>query len=157
MIKIRKRDFTGEITWEYQGEVIFLEEKILQLEALFNRDDMPFQDILLKRNDRFVETFFSDRWYNVFEIHDRDDDSLKGWYCNICQPFTWDAPGVISYQDLLLDLWVDTVGKQSVLDVDEFESANLPIKIREKVLFSMTELRSKFDLSPILKTGFIPK
>lgn len=157
MITIRKRNFSGDISWEYTGEIILQEEKILRLEARFNRDDLPFQGIVLKRNDRFVETFFSDRWYNIFEIHDRDDDSLKGWYCNISHPFTWDTPWIISYQDLLLDLWVNMAGEQSILDVDEFESANLSENLREQALFSLSELQRQFHSTPILTAGFSPK
>lgn len=157
MITIRKRNFSGDITWEYNGEKIFQDEKMLRLEARFNRDDLPFQGIILKRNDRFVESFFSDRWYNIFEIHDRDDDSLKGWYCNISHPFTWDTPGIISYKDLLLDLWVNSEGEQKILDEDEFESANLSANLREQALFSLSELQRQFRSTPILTAGFAPK
>ena len=76
-------------------------------------------DVILKEKDRFVETFYTDRWYNIFEIHDRDDDSCKGWYCNIGRPAEI-ADGTVSYVDLALDLWVTAKGMQTVLDEDEF-------------------------------------
>jgi hypothetical protein len=111
----------GEITWSYTGVILERGTNFVRLEARFNRDDMPFQGIVLKRDDRFVECFFTDRWYNIFEIHDRDDDRIKGWYCNVGQPMVWDAPDAISYIDLALDLWVAVDGSQTVLDDDEFE------------------------------------
>jgi predicted RNA-binding protein associated with RNAse of E/G family len=113
------------------------------LEALFNRDDMPFMDIVLKRNDRFVEIFFSDRWYNIFEIHDRDDDHFKGWYCNIGKPAII-QDDFVSYVDLALDLWVSTDGKQTILDEDELDELNLDDELKQKVYKSLYELQDAF-------------
>ena len=76
-MKVLKKNLAGEVTWQYEGVVLVREENSVTLEALFNRDDMPFMGIILKRNDRFVETFYSDRWYNIFEIYDRDDESVQ--------------------------------------------------------------------------------
>ena len=57
-----------------------------RLEAFFDRDDMELGYTVFKRGDRFVETYYDDRWYNVFAVYDRDDGGLMGWYCNICRP-----------------------------------------------------------------------
>ena len=100
---------------------------------------------MLKQNDRFVETFYTNRWYNIFEIHDRDDDSLKGWYCNVGYPAIWDAPDVISYVDLALDLWVTPVGVQTVLDEDEFGALELDELTRTRALNALAELRTIFE------------
>ena len=67
-ITVLKRNLDGEVTWQYEGRVLRRETNCVVLEAHFNREDMPFMDVVLKRGDRFVETFFTDRWYNVFEI-----------------------------------------------------------------------------------------
>ena len=77
-INVWKRNLRNEITWRYAGEIIERGADFVRLEARFNRDDMPFMGITLKKNDRFVETFFTENWYNIFEIHDRDDDQIKG-------------------------------------------------------------------------------
>jgi predicted RNA-binding protein associated with RNAse of E/G family len=153
MISVRKRDENGQVTWEYTGQILVRGENFVRLEARFNRADMPFQGILLKRDDRFVETFYTDRWYNIFEIHDRDDDTLKGWYCNIGRPAVWDAPDTISYEDLLLDLWVSQDGMQSVLDGPEFERAELDELTRAQALRALAELQNLFK-SKQPKTGF---
>ena len=144
MIRVRKRNEHGQVTWEYTGEVLERGENFVRLEARFNRSDMPFQGIVLKLNDRFVETFYTERWYNIFEIHDRDDDSLKGWYCNVGHPAVWDEPDAISYRDLALDLWVTPAGAQTVLDEDEFEAADLDPATRARALEALGELQALF-------------
>ena len=144
MISVRKRDETGRVTWEYTGVVLDHTPDFILLEARFNRADMPFQNITLKQNDRFVETFYTARWYNIFEIHDRDDDRIKGWYCNVGHPAVWDAPDAISYIDLALDLWVTPHGEQTVLDEDEFAVLILDDVVRAQALSALIELQIMF-------------
>ena len=117
-----------------------MDPDLLTLEALFNRDDMPFMDITLKRNDRFVETFYSDRWYNIFEIYDRDSGVFKGRYCNIGEPAVI-ADDFVSYVDLALDLWVSANGDQTVLDEDELEELDLDETLKQKVYDSLKDLQ----------------
>jgi predicted RNA-binding protein associated with RNAse of E/G family len=104
---------------------------------------MPFQEIVLKRNDRFVETFFIDKWYNIFEIYDRDNGKLKGWYCNITKPAVIQDDSV-SYVDLALDLWVSANGSQTILDEDELEDLKLEEELKKKVYAGMQELQAYF-------------
>ncbi|MBI5951410.1 MAG: DUF402 domain-containing protein [Chloroflexi bacterium] len=141
-IKVLKKNPADEVVWQYEGTVLHRGENQITLEALFNRDDMPFMDITLKRNDRFVETFYSDRWYNIFEIYDRDDGKFKGWYCNIGMPAII-ANDFVSYVDLALDLWVSADGRQTVLDEDELEAMNLDDELKRKVYGSLKELREE--------------
>lgn len=142
-ITVLKRNLAGEVTWQYGGHVLQREANYVALEAFFNRDDMPFLDIVLKRNDRFVETFYTDRWYNVFEIYDRDDGRLKGWYCNIGFPAMLEQ-NTVSYIDLELDLWVGVDGKQTVLDEDEFLTLPVDVMTRTRALTALEELKQKF-------------
>lgn len=113
------------------------------LEAHFNRADLPFYGILLKSGDRFVETFYTDRWYNVFEMHDRDDDHLKGWYCNIGHPAVIED-GAVSYIDLALDLLVYPDGRQLVLDEEEFADLSLPPETRQQARQALAALQASF-------------
>jgi protein associated with RNAse G/E len=113
------------------------------LEAEFNRDDTPFHGITLRRGDRFIETFYADRWYNVFEMHDRDNDRLKGWYCNIGRPAEIGESSV-SYIDLALDLLVYPDGRQLVLDEDEFASAGLSARVQQQARQALRELQDSF-------------
>ncbi len=142
-MKILKKNLADEVTWQYEGTELNRDENSITIEALFNRDDLPFQDIMLKRNDRFVETFYTDKWFNIFEIYDRDDGKLKGWYCNIGKPAVI-GKDFISYVDLALDLWVSADGKQTVLDEDELAELNLSVDLKQKVDEGLKELQQLF-------------
>lgn len=142
-IIVQKKNLAGEVTWQYDGVVLRRGPNFVLLEALFNRPDTPFMDIILKRNDRFVETFYNDRWYNIFEIYDRDDGQVKGWYCNIGKPAVIEA-GVVSYVDLALDLWVSADGRQTVLDEDEFKALALDAHVSAGALQGLAELKRHF-------------
>jgi uncharacterized protein len=135
-----KKNLADEVVWQYEGTVLHRKENEVRLEALFNRDDLPFMGVVLKRNDRFVETFYSDRWYNIFEIYDRDDGKLKGWYCNIGKPAVI-ADDFVSYVDLALDLWVSADGRQTVLDEDELEEMSLDDGLKQKAHEALKELQ----------------
>jgi hypothetical protein len=142
-ITVLKRDLNGEVTWQYDGRVLKRESGCVELEAFFDRDDMPFMDVELKRGDRFVERFCSDRWYNVFEIYDRDDGKFKGWYCNVGYPALFDKD-TVSYVDLALDLWVAADGTQTVLDEDEFLALSIDVMTRAQAISALEELKQKF-------------
>ena len=143
-IRVLKCNLEGEVTWEYKGRVLQREPNAIVLEAFFNRSDTPFMGVILKKRDRFVETFYTDRWYNIFEIYDRDDGRFKGWYCNVGQPAEI-TNGKVSYVDLALDLWVAVDGKQSVLDEDEFAALRMDANHREKALMALVELQQIFQ------------
>jgi uncharacterized protein len=142
-ITVLKRNLAGEVTWQYKGRELERGANCVTLEAFFNRDDMPFMGVVLKRDDRFVETFFSDRWYNVFEIYDRDDEKFKGWYCNVGYPAVIEKDKV-SYIDLALDLWVAADGAQTVLDEDEFLETSMDVMTRAQAVSALEELKQKF-------------
>ena len=142
-IVVQKKNLAGDVTWSYDGTVLQRESNFVVLEAFFNRPDMPFMDVVFKQHDRFVETFYNDRWYNIFEIYDRDDGKFKGWYCNIGKPAVIEN-GVVSYVDLALDLWVSTGGQQTVLDEDEFEHLGLDADLRTQALSGLSELKEFF-------------
>jgi len=142
-IKVQKKDPTGKVLLEYEGDELRRDEHSITLEALFTRDDMPFKDVIFKKGDRFVEYYYSNRWYNIFAIYDRDDGKLKGWYCNIGKPAVIEDH-VVSYADLALDLWVSVDGKQTVLDQDEFEALDLNDELRRSALCGLEDLKKLF-------------
>jgi uncharacterized protein len=139
-MKIQKKNLNGDVVFQYDGEVVKREEGAIILEAFFGRDDMAFMNVTLKRGDRFVETFYTDRWYNIFEIFDRDNSAFKGWYCNIGKPAVIEND-VVSYVDLALDLWVAPDGAQTVLDEDELLELNLDDDLKQHVYTAMRELQ----------------
>jgi predicted RNA-binding protein associated with RNAse of E/G family len=143
-IIIIKRNLAGEETWRYPGRLLIREGTRLVLEARFNRPDLPFMGIVLKAGDRFVETYYTDRWYNIYEIHDRDDDGLKGWYCNISRPAVLEAEDQLSYVDLALDLWIAPDGTQTVLDEEEFAVLDLEAESRAQARQALEDLQARF-------------
>ena len=145
-IIIRKLDIDHQETWRYEGRILKQEPDSLLIEARFNRDDLPFHGITLNRNDRFLERYFMDRWYNIFEMHDRTDDHLKGWYCNVTKPAEF-KPGEIAYVDLALDLLVYPDMHYLILDEDEFINLKLDETSRNKAREALEELIS------LAKTG----
>jgi uncharacterized protein len=142
-IRVQKKNPAGEVTYEYEGVMLRRDEHSVVLEALFDRLDMPFMDVVFKTGDRFVEYYYTDRWYNIFAIHDREDGKVKGWYCNVGEPAVIED-GVVSYVDLALDLWVSANGKQTVLDEDEFEKLDLNEELRAAALDGLDDLKKRF-------------
>lgn len=141
-ITIIKCNHLGQETWRYTGKVLSLTADAVLLQAYFNRPDLPFHGIVLGEGDRFVELFYTGRWYNIFEIHDRGTDALKGWYCNITRPAQM-ATGQVMYEDLALDLLVYADGRQLVLDEDEFAALHLAPDDQQQALAALAELRRR--------------
>ena len=142
-ITVIKQNIAGEETWRYEGRVLEHMEKLVRLEAFFNRDDMPFNGMLLKRGDRFVETYYSDRWYNIFEIFDRDSSERKGWYCNVTRPAEIYQDKIL-YVDLALDLLVFADMHQLVLDEDEFAALKISPEEALSARQALRELQALF-------------
>lgn len=143
-VVVIKLDVDRQERWRYQGKILHRAPHMVRLEAFFNREDMEFYGIVFAKGDRFVESFYDNRWYNIFEIRDRSDDHLKGWYCNVCLPSEFDGSEV-RYVDLALDLLVYPDGRQLVLDEDEFESLTILEETRQQALTALRDLQSLFD------------
>ncbi|MBE0685040.1 MAG: DUF402 domain-containing protein [Anaerolineaceae bacterium] len=143
IITVIKQNARGVETWRYEGKELLRDKNIVMVEALFNRDDTILLEIVIKRNDRFLEAFFTDRWYNIFEIRDRDDNDLKGWYCDICKPAII-TNHQISYEDLALDLWVFPDGRKIIFDEDQFNQLDLSETVRNMALESLQDLKDNF-------------
>lgn len=129
-ITVIKCNYRGEEVWRYQGQLIDKGLHYIRLEAYFDHPNIAFHGMELCKGDRFLETYYNDRWYNIYKVHDRLDDHFKGWYCNIGHPALFEGE-VISYRDLALDLLVFPDGRQIVLDEDEFK--NLPLSKQERL------------------------
>ena len=134
-------------TWRYNGEIIQRSATKIEIEAYFDRDDMLFNGIWLRKGDRFIETYFTERWYNIFEILDVNNNISKGWYCNIATPAVIEET-TISYNDLALDLMVFPDGRQLVLDEDEFEALNLSDNLVARAKAALVELQELFHSHP---------
>jgi predicted RNA-binding protein associated with RNAse of E/G family len=138
-VTVHKLNEKGQEVWRYSGEVLERSDNCITLQAHFDHDDLNFHRLQLRRGDRFIETFYSDRWYNVFAIYDVDDDRLKGWYCNIARPARIEIDNVYA-DDLALDLIVTPDGESLVLDEDEFAALEISPEEHQKALETLAEL-----------------
>jgi hypothetical protein len=138
-ITIRKLNLNHELMWSYTGLVLERTATHIRLEARFNRPTTDYGYAVFEQNDRFVEHFFADRWYNIFEVHSVQDDHLKGWYCNIVKPAVFNADD-IAQVDLALDIWIDPAGTPRLLDEDEFHDLDLDTETRRQAQRAVTEL-----------------
>lgn len=142
-ITVIKRNHLGRETFRYTGQVRQRRPEAVLVEAYFNRADMPFHGLLWKHNDRFIEAYYTDRWYNILEVYDRDDGSLKCWYCNVSYPAEI-VDGAVSFRDLALDLLVFPDGRQEVLDEDEYAGLSLSAEDDRRARAALAELRALF-------------
>lgn len=142
-ITVSKRNEHNLETWRYKAWLLENKDSRIVLEARFDREDTSLHGMLLAKGDRFVETYYTNRWYNTFEIHAREDDHLRGWYCNIGKPAEFDGQ-VLSYIDLALDLLVFPDGRQVILDADEFDELEITDHVRQQALNALAKLQSFF-------------
>ncbi len=142
VITVHKLDAAGCEVWSYTGHLLARGATWVRLEAhaLFDRDEIIFPGLTLRRGDRMVETFYADRWYNVFTIYDGAAGDLKGWYCNITRPARLEAKDVRA-EDLALDLLVYPEGGDLVLDDDEFDALGLSPEEQSTARQALAELR----------------
>ncbi|MBZ0308550.1 MAG: DUF402 domain-containing protein [Anaerolineae bacterium] len=129
----------GKHIWHYTGRVLFRDVLTIQLEAFFNRKDYTTPYHTFREGDRMVEWFYSQRWYNIFQMHDVDDDHLKGWYCNITRPARFEDYQIYT-EDLALDVFIYPDGHSMVLDEEEFASLEIDNETRHSALQGLQEL-----------------
>ncbi len=138
-ITVIKNDHTGREVWRYSGRVLARDATWVKLEARFSRPDVQTPYHTFREGDRFVEWFFADRWYNIFEMHAAGDDRLVAWYCNITRPATL-TPDTVRADDLALDVFVAPDGTITVLDEDEFAALPLDAVTRQRARDALREI-----------------
>ena len=143
-ITVLKLNLQKEVTWQYAGKICQKTKNMIVIEACFDREDMSVQGIPLLKGDCFIETYYTDRWYNIFEIHARENGPLRGWYCNISYPARL-VGSELSYVDLALDLIVFPNGQQIVIDENEFNTLPLSDDDRRQALDALAELKEHFS------------
>jgi len=139
-VTVRKLDAEGNEVFQYSGRVLHHTQTRVVLEAIFDMEEREFHGLTFRSGDRFVETHYRDRWYNVLAIHDVDTTELKGWYCNITRPARIEE-GSISSEDLALDLVVRVDGSWSLLDEDEYAALELDSADRKQAEAALQELQ----------------
>ena len=142
-VTVRKLDHVGQEVISYTGEVLDRRDDLIVLHTSWNRKPMDLGFVVLEPGDRWTETFYAERWYNVFEIR-AGDGHLKGWYCNVTRPARI-SPHEVAAEDLALDLWVAADGEMQVLDEDEFAELPLSPDERRVALRALDELRRQAE------------
>lgn len=140
-ILIHKLSAEGEEVISYAGVMLKRLPGALTLRAVLEHDGGRFGPLELQRGDVMIETYYQDRWYNIFEVHDGSSGRLKGWYCNIARPPLIEA-GQINQEDLALDFVVDPEGVGYVFDREEFEELDLTDSERRQAEGALRELES---------------
>src|SRR5215469_737006 len=118
MITVVKRDTQGNIKVRYQAQVIEQRPHSVVLQAEWTLPARDLGYICFEPGDRFTEYYYTDRWFNIFEIASADG-MRKGWYCNIAEPARV-SDNHVEQIDLILDVWVNPSGELLILDEDEF-------------------------------------
>ncbi len=149
-LTVFKLNAQGQEVWQYPALLLERGEHHVRLEAFFNRDDLDLGFAVFARGDRFIEYFYSDRWYNIFAVHEGNTDRLRGWYCNVCRP-AWLGETAVRCEDLALDLWVTADGDTHVLDEEEFADLALTARERERSLMALATLEQ------LAKKGRLPR
>ncbi|HET9921580.1 MAG TPA: DUF402 domain-containing protein [Ktedonobacteraceae bacterium] len=136
---VTKLNPVGEVKIRYQGEVIKASPEEVVLLASWT---LPARDLgytVFEPGDRFTEYYFTNRWFNIFDIADAHG-RRKGWYCNVAEPAVF-IDDRIEQIDLLLDVWVDPAGDIQILDEDEFAAdATLSDEQREGARLGLQNL-----------------
>lgn len=118
-VRVRKLcpDGSEKLTWS--GVVLRADHSGVVVRAEFSLPEVELGCTTFQEGDVFVEFYFWGRWYTVAQVF-AGDGTLKGWYCDVCMPARWHAPGELSYVDLDLDLWHGADGAIVLLDEQEF-------------------------------------
>ncbi len=146
-VTVEKLNLAREVVIAYEGVVVERTKTRVVLEATLTRGPLALGYVTLTPGDRFVEYFFTDRWYNVFAIYNGADGAFKGWYCNVTRPAEVedraDGTGlVVRAVDLALDYFRQPGGKEFVLDEDEFSALPLTQEERRAARAALSELQA---------------
>ena len=139
-ITVYKNNHRGEPVWQYQGSVIERGDNYICLRAYFDRKEANLGFVSFNRGDLFIEWFFNDRWYNIFQVHEGDSEVIKGWYCNITRPALIGEDSIMA-DDLELDIWVMPNGTTMLLDEKEFGDLDLSTDERMAALRAIQTIR----------------
>lgn len=120
-VRVQKRRPDGSLVLAWDGTVLRADPRGVVLQAVFNVDLWDVSSLLtLRRGDIFVEFYYWNRWYNVFQVA-APDGTLKGWYCNLALPLTREpGTGDLLYVDLALDVVAGPHLDYEILDEDEY-------------------------------------
>ncbi len=140
---VRKLNAAGREVYRYPAWVLWSGPYALTVAATFRMGPMVVGGLRLAPGDCFVETYYANRWYNIFAVYARENGRLRGWYVNIGEPLEV-GPAGVAYRDLALDLVVLPDGRQVVLDADEFAALSLPAAESRRAEAALAAVQRRF-------------
>ena len=151
-LTVYKQNHLGVPVFSWEGELLAEGPAYRLVQAHFSGADAVRVDkVTFRRDDLFLESYYTERWYNVFEVHQGSSDQVKCWYINLSYPAHFTAES-ITWQDLALDLVVYPSGEYRLLDEDEFDALPLEPAVRRRCMETVQEILSKPDL---IKPGLV--
>lgn len=150
-VTVRKFFYDGTPSYVWTGRIVEQSAEGVVLEAFFAHDRRDLGYVVFERGDLFIEFYYFDRWYNVFQIYSARGE-LKGWYCNICKPIER-VDHEIRFIDLALDLFAYPDGASLPLDVEEFEELAASVYHPEDVARARAALE---ELIALHQRGALP-
>ncbi len=151
-LTIFKQNHFGKPVFNWKGELISETTTCRLVRARFSgADAVPVDKVIFCKGDLMMERYYTDRWYNVFEVHQGATDQVKCWYINLCLPAQFSEDSII-WQDLALDLVVYPSGEYHLLDEDEFEEIPLASEARARCLQTVQAILGNPDL---IKPGLV--
>ncbi len=140
---VRKMNADGREVYRYPARLLWQGAESITVAAVFQMPAMRVGGLLLAAGDCFVETYYRNRWYNIFAVYARSNGRLRGWYANVGEPLQITTTA-IAYRDLALDLVVLPTGQQVVLDEEEFAALDLPAAARRRARQALRALQTRF-------------
>ena len=129
----------GSVRHSWLGSLARADGSHVVLHAVATRR-LIFPDLVIHKGDK-LEVYFDRREWFYIQKYLSTDGRVRGWYCNIGTPITFED-STIKTQDLILDLFVRPNGEYRVIDEDEFEAEipNLPARTVRRVLAAKQKL-----------------
>ena len=142
-LTVFKQNHLGEPVFSWKGELLEESPTCRRVSAGFSgADAVPVDKVTFRKGDLFLESYYTDRWYNLFEVHEGLSDQVKCWYINLSYPALFSAESII-WQDLALDLVVYPNGEYRLLDEDEFDDLRLEPEVKRRCLDTVREIDRK--------------
>ena len=151
-LNVIKENHLGEAVFCWEGELLASTPASRTLRALFVGEGAARVDkILFVPGDLMIERYYSNRWYNIFELRQGSSRLVKCWYINLSRPARFEQTS-IRWQDLALDLIVYPNGKYRLLDEDAFDELPIPSDEKTRCLETVRKILSEPEL---IKPGLV--
>ena len=145
-VTVFKQNHLGEPVFSWEGELVAETPTCRLVRAHFSGvEAVPVDKVTFRKGDLMLEHYYTDRWYNLFEVHQGSSGQVKCWYINLSYPalFTTES---ITWQDLALDLVVYPSGEYRLLDEDEFDDLLIEPTVRKTCLETVQEILGRPEL-----------